>query len=80
MIAYDSDLKEPTNENNPEKSNDDTTNDSTEYSSDRKTESDKNSEKKEEEDDDDNIERIRRYGKSNRIKLSLILLFLILLV
>ena len=78
LIIDDSELKEPTNEINPTNSNDDTTSTSTENNSDGKAQSDKNSESKEE--DDDDIKPIRRYSKSNMIKLSLISLILILLV
>ena len=94
MIVDSSELKDSSsnskenekNEQNTEKPKDDTTNTSTEKSntptenSSEKTESDNITNGEEDEEGSDTIKRIRFYNKSNKIKISLISLFIIYLL
>jgi hypothetical protein len=87
MIADSSELKDSSsnskenekNEQNTEKPKDDTIKTPTENSS-EKTESDNITNGEEEEEGSDTIKRIRFYNKSNKIKISLISLFIIYLL
>ena len=89
MIADSSELKDPTKSNgqNTENPKEDTTNTTAEKStntpsenSSEKTESDNITNGEEDEEGSDTIKRIRFYNKSNKIKISLISLFIIYLL
>ena len=89
MIADSSELKDPTKSNgqNMENPKEDTTNTTAEKStntptenSSEKTESDNITNGEEDEEGSDTIKRIRFYNKSNKIKISLISLFIIYLL